>query len=61
MDHPNPMGKFWQAGYDWAAKVVENVVAAADRLSTHQWMCLLAVVVAIGFVCLRGFGSRTKY
>jgi hypothetical protein len=26
-----------------------------------QWMWLSAALVVLGFVCMRGFGSRTNY
>jgi hypothetical protein len=46
-----------QFGFD----VVHRVVAAADRLDRQEWLIVLAVVVGVGFLCLRGFGSRTNY
>ena len=30
-------------------------------LSRTQWVMVLSVVLVIGFICMRGFGSRTKY
>ncbi|MGD0900678.1 MAG: hypothetical protein ABR915_22835 [Thermoguttaceae bacterium] len=32
-----------------------------DRSSPQQWLMLLAVVIIVGLVCLRGFGSRSGY
>ena len=30
-------------------------------LDRTQWIWLSIVVVVVGFVCMRGFGSRTNY
>lgn len=35
-----------------------NQVTHLDR--TH-WVWISAVVAVVGFVCMRGFGSRTNY
>jgi len=32
-----------------------------NHLDIQEWLLLLLVVVALGFFCLRGFGSRTGY
>ncbi len=32
-----------------------------DRLNSHQWIWVLIAIVALGFYCMRGFGSRAKY
>jgi hypothetical protein len=32
-----------------------------NGLGTQEWVFLLMGVVVVGFVCLRGFGSRSKY
>jgi len=33
----------------------------AESLESHEWFLVLAGVVVIGVVCMRGFGSRNKY
>lgn len=32
-----------------------------DRMGTQQWLLVLAAVIVIGVLCLRGFGSRAEY
>lgn len=32
-----------------------------SHLDKQQWLFLLIVTTAAGFLCLRGFGSRAKY
>jgi hypothetical protein len=31
------------------------------HLDRQQWLVLLVVTTAAGFLCMRGFGSRDKY
>jgi hypothetical protein len=32
-----------------------------SRLDTRDWLVFLAVVVAVGIFCMRGYGSRKNY
>ena len=32
-----------------------------DRLSPQGWLLVLACVILVGIVCMRGFGSRSGY
>ncbi|HZZ28033.1 MAG TPA: hypothetical protein VFE46_08530 [Pirellulales bacterium] len=32
-----------------------------NRLDRQDWMLVLIAAVILGFLCLRGFGSRTNY
>lgn len=32
-----------------------------SNLTREEWLVVLAVVSAAGFLCMRGFGSRTDY
>jgi hypothetical protein len=32
-----------------------------SRLSREEWVVVLAVVAVMGFLCMLGFGSRSKY
>jgi hypothetical protein len=43
--------------YNW----IREVMHYADRLNPQQWLLVLAVVIIIGLICLRGFGSRSQY
>jgi hypothetical protein len=33
----------------------------ADRIPEHGWLWALAGVIVVGLICMRGFGSRTRY
>ena len=52
--------------------LLENVSAAGSyvsgdvwdwfsRLSREEWVIVLAVVSVLGFLCMLGYGSRSKY
>lgn len=43
--------------YGW----IEDLFRYASRLDPQQWLFVLAVVIIIGLICLRGFGSRSQY
>lgn len=32
-----------------------------DRLNRQEWLALLLVVMVVGFMCMRGYGSRSNY
>lgn len=32
-----------------------------NSLSRDEWFVVLAVVTLLGFLCMRGFGSRSSY
>jgi hypothetical protein len=32
-----------------------------NRLNREEWVVVLAVVSVLGFLCMLGYGSRTKY
>ena len=42
---------------DLYARFMQSV----DRLSLQNWLLVFAVVVVIGVICMRGYGSRTNY
>ncbi|MFZ5831979.1 MAG: hypothetical protein ACOY3P_17995 [Planctomycetota bacterium] len=42
-------------------QVLRNVERQFDRLDSTEWFFVLVVVIIIGLVALRGFGSRTNY
>ena len=44
------MGQLWR-----------NVMRAIDRLDAEQWALVLIGAIVVGFLCLRGFGSRADY
>jgi hypothetical protein len=32
-----------------------------ERLGPQEWLGVLAALIVIGLVCMRGFGSRSQY
>ncbi len=32
-----------------------------DHMTVQEWFYVLVVAIALGFLCLRGFGSRSNY
>ena len=32
-----------------------------NRLNREEWVVVLVVVCALGFLCMLGYGSRSKY
>jgi len=32
-----------------------------SRFGPHEWFIVLAIVIVVGLLALRGFGSRSKY
>lgn len=41
--------------------LIQNIMRFASRLEPQQWVIILGVMIVIGLICLRGFGSRSKY
>jgi hypothetical protein len=37
------------------------VLSHINQMERHHWMIAAAVVVTVGAMCMRGFGSRTNY
>jgi hypothetical protein len=40
---------------------LELITRHANSMDRQHWILLSVVVVGVGLVCLRGFGSRTNY
>jgi len=40
---------------------VDVVTRSASQLDRQHWVILSFVVLVVGFVCMRGFGSRNNY
>jgi hypothetical protein len=36
-------------------------MSRVDRLDRQQWLIVLAVTALVGFLCMRGYGSRNTY
>jgi hypothetical protein len=41
--------------------VVNTVTRWVDSLNSTEWFVVLIAVLALGALCLKGFGSRAKY
>jgi hypothetical protein len=44
------MGKFYR-----------EVLRFLEQLDTQEWVLVLMGLVVVGFLCMRGFGSRSDY
>lgn len=55
------MEKLFNPIRDYFAWVVESIWDWLFLLNEEEWMLLLALVAACGFLCMRGFGSRHNY
>ncbi len=40
---------------------IREVLRYVDRMGPQEWLIALALVVLVGLVAMRGFGSRTSY
>ena len=46
---------------EWYEAIAGNSWAWFNSLTREEWMIVLAVGATLGFLCMRGFGSRSKY
>jgi hypothetical protein len=42
-------------------KYISYALRYLEQLNTQEWVLVLLGLVILGFVCMRGFGSRTNY
>ena len=42
-------------------KYVREVIRFLEQLDTQEWVLVLLGLVVVGFLCMRGFGSRSDY
>ncbi len=54
-------GDFTSCGDATMTQVVHELTRYVDHMSLQQWTLLLIAVIALGMLCLRGFGSRANY
>jgi hypothetical protein len=43
---------------DW---LLQEASLWINQMTTTQWFMALVVVAVVGFMCMRGFGSRSNY
>jgi hypothetical protein len=39
---------------------IRDIMRYGERMGPYDWFWVLAVVVVVGALCLRGFGSRPR-
>jgi hypothetical protein len=42
-------------------RFIDEITHSAGRLDREQWIMVSVLVLVLGLVCMRGFGSRTNY
>ena len=42
-------------------KYIDTITRAASSLHREHWIALSVIVLILGLVCMRGFGSRSNY
>jgi hypothetical protein len=45
----------------YADRILQTSWSWISSLNKEEWLLLLIVVTALGFLCMRGFGSRKNY
>jgi hypothetical protein len=38
-----------------------DIVRYVDRMGPQEWLLVLAAMIVVAFICMRGFGSRSRY
>jgi hypothetical protein len=38
-----------------------EIMRYVNHMGPHQWALVLAAMIVVALVCMRGFGSRSKY
>jgi hypothetical protein len=55
------MSEFFQRIFGASSHVRGDVWDWFQRLTREEWVVVLAVVSVLGFLCMLGYGSRSKY
>ena len=55
------MADLYQGIIDQVFGVQDDVWNWFNRLTREEWVVVLLVVSVLGFFCMLGYGSRTKY
>ena len=45
----------------FTSQIVDGVWRWFTLLSTEEWVVVLTLVAVVGFLCMLGYGSRSKY
>jgi hypothetical protein len=55
----------WKKGATTRSSVMEHffndLVRYVNHMDAQEWVYVLAGMLIVGFVCMRGFGSRSSY
>jgi hypothetical protein len=43
------------------SRLIRDTWQYIEHMSVQHWFYVLVIAVVVGFLCLRGFGSRTNY
>ena len=38
-----------------------EIARIVDRMGPHEWVLVLAAMIVVAGLCLRGYGSRSQY
>ncbi len=55
------MSEFFTRFVDQSFSIRGDVWDWFNRLTREEWVVVLAVVSVLGFLCMLGYGSRSKY
>jgi len=55
------MADFFQRFVNQSFQIRGDVWDWFNRLNREEWVVVLAVVSVLGFLCMLGYGSRSKY
>jgi hypothetical protein len=45
---------------DWFGVLLHNTWNWFNSLNVQEWFLLLGIIAALGFLCMRGYGSRGR-
>jgi len=45
----------------WIQGLLHVIWTWANQLNFQEWFLVLGIAAGLGFLCMRGFGSRSKY
>ena len=55
------MPKFLDRFFDQCSQAPDGVWQWFNSLTREEWVVVLGVVCVMGFFCMLGYGSRSKY
>lgn len=55
------MANLYSTIFEWYDGIMGGTWDWFDGLTREEWILVLGVAAACGFLCMRGFGSRNSY